>query len=92
MRKTLTGVVVSDKMQKTAVVEVTTQKIHPIIGKRYKRTSKYKAHNPEDQFKTGDHVVIAETRPLSRDKRWEITGKVQIHVPSESKKTKKAGK
>jgi small subunit ribosomal protein S17 len=75
MRKTITGVVVSDKMQQTAVVEVARQKIHPIIKKRYTRNSRFMAHNPENAYKIGDEVVIAETRPMSKNKRWEITGK-----------------
>ncbi len=75
MRKTMSGVVVSDKMQLTAVVKVSRQKIHPIIGKRYTRSNTFMAHNPENAYKTGDQVVIAETRPLSKNKRWEITGK-----------------
>ena len=74
MRKTMMGVVVSDKMQQTAVVAVTTQKIHPIIKKRYNRTNRFMAHNPENTYKTGDQVVIAETRPQSKNKNWEITG------------------
>jgi small subunit ribosomal protein S17 len=75
MRKTLTGVVVSDKMQQTAVIEVARQKIHPILEKRYTRNSRFMAHNPDNTYKTGDTVVIAETRPMSKNKRWEITGK-----------------
>lgn len=74
MRKTMTGIIVSDKMQQTAVIAVTTQKIHPIIKKRYKRVGKFMAHNPENTYKTGDKVVIAETKPMSRHKNWEITG------------------
>ncbi|QQG50132.1 MAG: 30S ribosomal protein S17 [Candidatus Berkelbacteria bacterium] len=74
MRKTMTGIVVSDKMQLTAVVAVTTQKIHPIIKKRYNRDARFMVHNPENAYKTGDKVVIAETKPLSRHKNWEITG------------------
>ncbi len=76
MRKTMTGVVVSDKMQLTAVVEVARQKIHPIIGKRYRRTSRFMAHNPENTYKIGEEVTLAETRPQSKNKRWEITGKI----------------
>jgi len=75
MRKTMTGIVVSDKMQLTAVVEVASQKIHPLIKKRYTRENRFMAHNPENSYKIGDTVVIAETRPTSKNKRWEITGK-----------------
>ena len=63
-RKTRVGVVVSDKMDKTVVVAVTRQFPHPLYKKIIKRTKKYKAH--------GDVVRIAETRPISRDKRWRI--------------------
>lgn len=77
MRKTMIGIVVSDKMQQTAVVEVARQKIHPIIGKRYRRTSRFMAHNPENTFKIGEEVTIVETRPMSKNKRWEITGKIE---------------
>jgi len=76
MRKTLTGIIVSDKMQSTAVVEVATQKIHPIIKKRYRRTSRFMAHNPENTYKMGDEVEIGETRPQSKNKRWEIIKKI----------------
>lgn len=72
----LKGVVVSDKMQKTAVVEITRLKKHPKYKKYYKVSKKFKAHNPEDQYHTGDQVLIQETRPMSKDKRWIITGKV----------------
>lgn len=64
----------SDKMQQTAVIEVARQKIHPIIQKRYTRNARFMAHNPDNTYKIGDEVVIAETRPLSKNKRWEITG------------------
>lgn len=76
MRKTMTGVVVSDKMQQTAVVAVTTQKIHPIIKKRYHRAQRFMAHNPDNTYVVGDQVTIAETRPQSKNKRWEIVSKV----------------
>jgi small subunit ribosomal protein S17 len=75
MRKTMQGIVVSDKMQSTAVIEVASQKIHPVIKRRYRRTKRFLAHNPENTYKAGDRVVIAETKPTSRLKRWEIVGK-----------------
>lgn len=77
MRKTQTGVVVSDKMQSTAVVEVVLWKIHRIIKKRYKRHQRFMANNPENMYKTGDKVEITETRPQSKNKRWEITRKLE---------------
>lgn len=73
--RTLIGIVVSDKMQKTRVVEVTRVKQHPRYEKRYEVTSRFKAHDEESQYHVGDRVVIKETRPYSKDKRWVIIGK-----------------
>ena len=67
------GVVVSDKMDKTVVVRVDVLKTHPKYRKKYKVSKRYKAHNEGNKFKTGDKVMIRETRPLSRDKRWIAT-------------------
>jgi small subunit ribosomal protein S17 len=78
MKKTQVGTVVSDKMQNTAVVEVALWKIHRIIKKRYKRHQRFMAHNPENTYKVGDKVEIVETKPLSKNKRWEITRKVEV--------------
>ena len=72
----LKGKIVSDKMQKTAVVEVLRLKKHPKYKKYYKVSKKFKAHNPENQYHTGDQVYITETRPMSKDKRWIITSKI----------------
>ena len=71
-RKTRTGLVVSDKMQKTVVVALERRVAHPVYGKMVKRTVKVKAHDEENTAKTGDLVRIAETRPLSKDKRWRL--------------------
>lgn len=71
-RKTLAGEVVSDKMDKTVVVQVTTRKPHPKYKKRVKISKKYKAHDEENKCKTGDSVTIMETRPISKDKRWRV--------------------
>jgi small subunit ribosomal protein S17 len=71
-RKTRTGVVVSDKMQKTVVVEIERRVPHPVYGKMVTRTKRVKAHDEENTAKTGDRVLIAETRPLSKDKRWRV--------------------
>ena len=68
----LTGTVVSDKMDKTRVVEVSRVKQHPRYKKYFKVSTKYKAHDEQNTYHAGDTVVICETRPLSRDKRWEI--------------------
>ena len=72
MRKTRTGVVVSDKMDKTIVVEIRTRVRHPLYGKIMNRTNKIKAHDEENQCGIGDTVKIMETRPLSKDKRWRL--------------------
>ena len=70
------GVVVSDKMNKTVVVEVERVFRHPLYQKVIKASSKFKAHDELDQYKIGDLVEIAETRPLSKDKRWRVVKKV----------------
>lgn len=67
------GVVVSDRMQKSVVVSVQRRVQHGVYGKIQKRTSTFVAHDERDEAKVGDTVVIAETRPLSRRKRWAIT-------------------
>ena len=72
LRKTREGVVVSDKMDKTIVVAITTRVRHPLYGKIVKRTTKLKAHDEENACGIGDTVRVMETRPLSRDKRWRL--------------------
>ena len=76
MSRILKGTVVSDKMQKTAVIEIVRLKKHPKYKKYYKVSKKFKAHNPENQYHTGDKVWIEETRPMSKDKRWKIISKI----------------
>ena len=71
--KRLKGKIVSDKMDKTVVVEVTRLKKHPKYERRFKVTKRYKAHDAENKHKVGEQVVIEETRPISRDKRWKVT-------------------
>lgn len=71
-RKTRRGYVVSDKMDKTVVVEVEDRVKHALYGKVIRKTSKVKAHDEENAAGTGDHVLIMETRPLSAGKRWRI--------------------
>jgi len=71
-RKTLTGIVVSDKMDKTVVVAIEDYEKHPVYNKIMKRTKKYKAHDEENGCKVGDKVKIMETRPLSKDKNWRV--------------------
>ena len=70
------GVVVSDKMTKTRVVAVASLKKHPKYLKYYKVTTKFKAHDENNEYKTGDKVTIEESRPLSREKRWKIINKI----------------
>jgi small subunit ribosomal protein S17 len=71
-RKTMLGLVVSDKMNKTVVVAVETPKRHPLYKKTVRRVVNYKAHDEENKCQKGDKVRIIETRPLSRDKRWRV--------------------
>ena len=75
------GQVVSDKMDKTVVVAVETPKRHPLYKKTIKRVVKYKAHDEKNKCRAGDKVIIVETRPLSREKRWrvaEIVAKAEV--------------
>ncbi|MBI5079093.1 30S ribosomal protein S17 [Candidatus Wolfebacteria bacterium] len=76
MKRKLEGTIVSDKMNKTRVVEITRLKMHPRYKKYYKITRKFKAHDEKNEYKTGEKVVIEETKPLSKDKRWKIITKV----------------
>jgi len=71
-RRELIGIVSSDKMNKTRVVVVERRLSHGKYGKYMTRRQKYKAHDEKNQYKTGDRVLIVETRPLSRDKRWRV--------------------
>ena len=75
-KRKLTGIVVSDKMEKTIVVRVARVKKHPRYKKRYKVYKKYKAHTEKEEYKIGERVVIEECRPLSRDKRWRVIKKI----------------
>ena len=74
--RTLKGIVVSDKMQKTVVVSVTRLKKHPKYKKYYKVTNRFKAHDEKGEYHIGDKVVIRETRPLSKSKRWIVVSKI----------------
>jgi len=75
-QRLLQGMVVSDKMDKTVVVEILRLKKHAKYKKYFKVTKKFKAHNPENQYHTGDKVVIGETRPMSKEKRWVVINKI----------------
>ena len=72
LRKTRTGKVVSDKMDKTVVVAVVDNVRHPLYKKIVKHTVKFKAHDEENACGIGDTVMIMETRPISKDKRWSV--------------------
>lgn len=71
-RKTRVGVVISDKMQKTVVVKVETTTRHPLYGKTMRKVKKFKAHDERNEAREGDKVLIADTRPLSKEKRWRV--------------------
>ncbi len=72
LRKTRTGVVVSDKMDKTVVVAIRERVKHPLYGKIVNRTKKFKVHDENNQCGVGDKVRVMETRPLSKDKHWRV--------------------
>jgi small subunit ribosomal protein S17 len=76
-RKIRTGVVTSDKMDKTITVAVVNRKSHPIYGKTIHTTAKLKAHDEQNDAKEGDTVEIMETRPLSKTKRWRLVRVVE---------------
>lgn len=72
LRKTRVGTVVSDKMDKTVVVEVERRVKHPLYGRIVRRSNKFKAHDENNSARVGDRVRIMETRPLSKEKRWRV--------------------
>lgn len=80
MRRTLTGTVVSDKMNKTVTVLVERTVQHPLIGKVIRRSQKYHAHSEDNGVHTGDVVTIEECRPLSKTKSWKVSGVVTRSV------------
>lgn len=82
LKRTLTGTVVSDKMDKTVTVLVERKVKHPLLGKIVRVSKKYHAHDEENAFHAGDVVVIEETRPLSRTKSWRVTKLVQNSTAS----------
>jgi len=75
MRK-LQGTIVSDKMNKTRVIEITRLKQHPKYKKYFKVTRRFKAHDEKNEYKIGDKVLIQETNPISKEKRWKILSKI----------------
>ena len=75
-KRKLKGIITSTKMQKTVVVGVERVKEHPKYKRRYKVHKKYKAHYEQGEYKTGDKVIIEETRPISKDKHWKVIKKL----------------
>ncbi len=75
-KQQMTGIVVSDKMDKTVVVKVDVTKRHPKYHKSYTKSVKYKAHDEENAYHTGDKVIIESVRPLSRDKKFAVIKKL----------------
>jgi len=75
-RKKLQGIVVSDKMQKTVVVSVERVKEHPKYKRRFKVHKKYKAHDEKGEFHAGDKVIIEESQPMSKEKKWKVISKI----------------
>ncbi len=71
-KKEFTGIVVSDKMEKTIVVQVTTRRLHPLYKKYVKKSKKMKAHDEKNEAKYGDKVRVIETRPISKEKYWKL--------------------
>ncbi len=73
----LKGVIVSTRMQKTVVVEVNTSKAHKLYKKRYTTSKRYKAHDENNDYNMGDKVLIRQSRPLSKEKRWTVVRKIK---------------
>lgn len=76
LKRSFKGTVVSDKMDKTVVVAVMTVKIYPKYKKRYQSINRFKAHDEKNVYKISDKVLIEETRPISKDKRWKVVKKI----------------
>jgi len=92
VRKERTGIVISNKMDKTAVVELERVFSHPLYKKVIRRSSRVKAHDEDNSVQIGDKVLIVETRPYSRDKRWrivEVLGKTKVSIKDLPKKSLK---
>ncbi len=82
-KRILTGTIVSDKGDKTVVVNVERRVQHPLYGKIIKRTKKYHAHDEANEFKAGDTVRIEETKPISKLKTWKVIERVDTHATPE---------
>ena len=74
-KKQLTGIVVSDKMQKTVVIQVEQWHVHAKYKRRFRMHTKYKAHDEKGEYKMGDTVVIEESVPISKNKKWRVVAK-----------------
>ncbi|MBL8518391.1 MAG: 30S ribosomal protein S17 [Betaproteobacteria bacterium] len=77
LKRTLTGKIVSDKMDKTVTVLVERRVMHPVLGKVVRRSKKYHAHSENNEFKAGDVVQIEETKPISKTKAWKVSKLVE---------------
>lgn len=76
-KRRIIGQIVSDKMEKTVVVEIQRSRLHPLYKKRFRIKKRILAHDPENKFKPGDRVLIEETRPLSRKKSFRVVKKLK---------------
>jgi small subunit ribosomal protein S17 len=83
MKKQLQGIIVSDKMQKTVVVEVERMVVHPKYRKRYMVSKRYKADNTNQPCKVGDVAIIEESRPISKDKKWRVVSVQSLEVQAD---------
>mgnify|MGYP001596128912 CR=1 FL=1 len=79
-KKQLTGIVISNKTQKTVVVKVERLKEHPKYKRRYRVGKKYKAHDEKGEYRIGDKVIIEECRPISKEKKWRVIKKIASQI------------
>lgn len=86
-KKQFVGTVISDKMDKTVSVKVERVKEHPLYKRRFAVHKMYKAHDEKNEYRAGDKVVIEETRPLSKDKKWRVVKKYEIGQSANSHKS-----
>ena len=82
-KRVLTGIIVSDKTEKTVVVKVERRVKHPLYGKIIKRSKKYHAHDENNEVREGETVRIEETAPISKLKTWKVVGRVNAHATPE---------
>ena len=91
-KRILTGIIVSDKTEKTVVVKVERRVKHPLYGKIIKRSKKYHAHDEGNEFKAGETVRIEETRPISKLKTWRVLGTADANAPKAQAEEKPVSK